>query len=148
MPGGQISASFVFIKDIVPTLLALTGTADPTGVYDDTQVEPITGASLLPVLTDQAPRTHAESTPIGYELSGNAALYKGHYKLLRNLPPLGDGEWHLYDITVDPGEANDLRNEMPARFEEMRADYLAYAAVEGAIIACMAWRDIGRATVV
>lgn len=133
LPGGQIEPSFAFIKDLVPTLLALTGTADHNGVYNDTRVEPITGASLLPVLTDQAPRTHAESTPVGYELSGNAALYKGDYKLLRNLPPLGDGEWHLYDITVDPGEANDLRNEMPARFEEMLADYEAYAARNGVL---------------
>jgi len=46
---------------------------------------------------------------------------------------LGDGAWHLYDIVADPGEARDLRNEMPARFQEMLADYAVYAAHNGVL---------------
>jgi len=33
----------------------------------------------------------------------------------------------LFDIEADPGETQDLKAAMPARYEAMRADYDAYA---------------------
>lgn len=64
--------------------------------------------------------------PLGYELSGNAALFRGDYKLVKNLPPLGDGRWQLFDITHDPGETHDLSVAQPERFLSMRRDYAAF----------------------
>ena len=127
----EIEPSFTHIKDIVPTLLQLSGTPDHNGQYANKSVEPITGTSLVPVLHGQAQRTHAEDKAIGYELAGNAALYKGDYKLLRNLPPLGDGEWHLYNIVQDPSESRELRDKMPDRYQQMITDYQAYAEAHG-----------------
>ena len=46
---------------------------------------------------------------------------------VRNLPPLGDGRWQLFDITHDPGETHDLSTEQPDRFIGMRRDYDAFA---------------------
>ena len=129
--GGKTEHSFAHVKDLVPTVLELSQTPDHNGNYQGRAVEPITGSSLLPVLQGRAEYTHAADKPIGYELSGNAALYKGDYKLLRNLPPMGDGEWHLYNMRQDPGEVNDLRDSMPERYQTMLADYEAYAAENG-----------------
>ena len=42
------------------------------------------------------------------EVSGNAAVIKGDYKLTRNQLPHGDGRWRLYDLSKDPGETTDL----------------------------------------
>ncbi len=127
-PAGKIDSSFAHVKDVMPTLLEISNTPDHGGNYRGKAVEPITGESLLPVLSGQASRTHAADKPIGYELAGNAALYKGDLKLLRNLPPLGDGEWHLYNIAKDPGETNDLRNTLTTEFAAMQADYAAFEA--------------------
>lgn len=55
-------------------------------------------------------------------MAGKAALYKGDYPLLRNLPPPG-GEWHLYHLLDDPGETNDLRERLPERFKSMPLNY-------------------------
>jgi arylsulfatase A-like enzyme len=126
-----IERSFAHIKDIVPTILGLSGTSDPLGQYAGKPVMPITGSSLLPVLRGEAKLTHAPDKAIGYELAGNAALYKGDYKLLKNLPPLGDGQWHLYNIVADPGEARDLREALPSLYQEMIANYQTYAAEHG-----------------
>ncbi len=126
IPAGRIDHSFAHVKDLMPTMLELSGTPDHGGRYAGRSVEPITGSSLLPVLRGEAVRTHAPDKPIGYELAGNAALYKGNYKLVRNLPPLGDGQWYLYDIVRDPGETTDLRDAEPARYAEMLDDYAAY----------------------
>ena len=35
--------------------------------------------------------------------------------------------WHLYDIVRDPGEVNDLQNELPERFAQMLSAYENYA---------------------
>jgi hypothetical protein len=70
---------------------------------------------------------HPDEQPIGYELSGSSALFKGDYKLVRILQGVGDGQWHLYNIQSDPGETQDLQAAMPACFDAMRADYDACA---------------------
>jgi arylsulfatase/uncharacterized sulfatase len=133
LQAGGIEKSFAHVKDIMPTILALTNTSDHGGNFNDKPVEPITGSSLLPVLNGSAERTHAPDKAIGYELAGNAALYKGDLKLLRNLPPLGDGEWHLYNIVKDPGETEDLRDALPQQFVQMQADYAAYEKTNGVL---------------
>jgi arylsulfatase/uncharacterized sulfatase len=91
------------------------------------------GRSLLPLLQGSAERTYPDDQPVGYELSGNAAIFKGDYKLVRNLPPIGDDQWHLYDLSRDPGEVNDLQAQHPERFRQMIDDYQRYARDNGVL---------------
>ncbi|MES2129056.1 MAG: arylsulfatase [Pseudomonadota bacterium] len=136
LPGirpGTIAPSFAHVTDIMPTLLAAAGIAPHLGSYRDAGVEPIIGRSLVPVLQGAAQRTHAPGEAIGYELSGNAALFKDSYKLMRNLAPAGDGRWHLYDIEADPGETQDLQQALPGKFAELQVDYAAYAKANGVL---------------
>lgn len=121
------------INDIAPTLLELAQVPRPGNSYKGKAVEVMTGTSLLPVLTGQAQRVHAPDEAIGYELSGNQAVFKGDLKLIRNIPPVGDGQWHLYDIRKDPGETRDLQSQMPDVFKAMQADYAAYAKANGVL---------------
>jgi arylsulfatase A-like enzyme len=130
---GAISDGFAHVTDIVPTLTDLAGVADHGTTWQGRAVEPVAGRSLTPVLTGSPGSVHGADTPIGYELSGNAALFRGDYKLMRNLPPTGDGQWRLYDIKSDPGEMHDLSTAMPDRFAAMRADYAAYAKANGVL---------------
>ncbi|HWR79565.1 MAG TPA: sulfatase-like hydrolase/transferase [Pseudomonas sp.] len=127
VPPEQLVHSLAHVTDIAPTLLELAGIKPPAGQYQGREVEPMIGTSLLPVLQGKAEQTHGSDKPIGYELSGNAALFKGAFKLVKNLPPIGDGQWHLFNISQDPGETDDLQQQMPELFAEMQADYAAYA---------------------
>ena len=129
----QIHHSFAHVNDIVPTLLELAQVAPPGDTYKGKKIEALTGRSLLPVLKGEAQRVHATDEAIGYELSGNQALFKGDLKLLKNIPPVGDGQLHLYDISNDPGETKDLQNQMPEVFKAMQADYAAYAKANGVL---------------
>ena len=85
------------------------------------------GRSLLPALIDPAATIHPEDEAIGYELSGNAVLWQGRWKLVKNLPPYGDGRWHLFDIMADPGETRDLAAVDSARFAAMQAGWAKWA---------------------
>jgi arylsulfatase/uncharacterized sulfatase len=60
-------------------------------------------------------------------------LFKGDYKLVKSLKPVGDEQWHLYNIATDPGEVIDLQQQMPERFQRMQADYAEYARVNGVL---------------
>lgn len=132
-PANQIHHSLAHVNDIVPTLLELARVPPPGPTYRGQPVEPLAGRSLLPALRGEAAAVHPAAHPIGYELSGNQALFKGDLKLVRNLPPMGDGQWHLYNLRLDPGETRDLRDSLPQAFAELQADYAAYAQSHGVL---------------
>ncbi|MEP6968882.1 MAG: sulfatase-like hydrolase/transferase, partial [Betaproteobacteria bacterium] len=129
----RIQSALTHVNDIVPTLLELAGVTHPGNRYKGQPVEPMAGHSLVPVLIGQADRVYPVDTPLGYELSGNAALFKGELKLVRNMPPIGDNQWHLYDLRTDPGETHDLRAALPQEFAGMQADYATYAREHGVL---------------
>ena len=130
---GAIHSRFAQVKDIAPTLLELAQVAQPAGTFKGQPVEPITGRSLLSVLQGAALQAHGPADAIGYELSGNMAIFKGDLKLVKNILPIGDGQWHLYDIVKDPGETQDLQQLLPQEFARMQADYDAYAKANGVL---------------
>ncbi|KPF79738.1 arylsulfatase [alpha proteobacterium AAP81b] len=127
---GAVQPAFAQVMDVTPTLLAAAGVAAPGETWQGRAVEPIQGHSLVPLLTGAATSVHPADEPLGYELAGNAVLFKGDYKLVRNLKPYGDSVWRLYDIRRDPAETRDLSAAMPDRARAMAADYAAYARAE------------------
>ena len=133
MQRNRIHPSFSHVNDVAPTLLALAGVPQPGTQYQGQSIEPMTGRSLLPVLYGHSERVYPVDEPIGYELSGNQALFKGDLKLIKNIPPIGDGQWHLYDIVNDPGETQDLKERMPEAFALMQAQYATYAQANGVL---------------
>jgi arylsulfatase A-like enzyme len=119
----------VHVSDLMPTLLDAVGVAyDAASLY---------GKSILPVLAAQTTETRGDDEFFGGEVSGNASLYRGNWKLVRTALPRGDFTWRLYDLSVDPGETTDLSSENPELFAELRAEYDAYASDNGVF-------DLGR----
>jgi len=127
VPGAQAGAihhGFTHVLDVVPTLLELAGLPpDPA----------LPGRSLLPALREPAVPLRAAEEGLGYELSGNSAYFQGRWKLVRNLPPGGDGQWHLYDLQADPGETRDLQSTQPEVFNALRQRYEAWAQAQGVL---------------
>jgi arylsulfatase/uncharacterized sulfatase len=132
LPASGMTHSFAFITDIAPTILALTGAA-PIEQLAGRPVKPMTGRSLLRVLESPGQRVYGDDDAVAIEAAGNAAVYKGRYKLVRNMPPLGDGAWQLHDLDSDPGENLDLAQALPEKLAELQADYRAYAQRTGVL---------------
>ncbi len=129
----RIVQSLTHVTDIVPTLLDVAGVSHPGSHYRGQFVEAMAGRSLLPVIRGETDAVRGPQDTLGHELSGNQALFKGDLKLVKNLPPVGDGLWHLYDIRKDPGETQDLQQQMPDVFQSMQQDYAAYAKAHGVL---------------
>jgi arylsulfatase/uncharacterized sulfatase len=121
--GGGITRAFSHVTDIAPTLLELAGVKTEVA----SGMQPMVGRSLLPVLRGESEHVYPADQPVGYELSGNTALFLGDYKLVKNLPPIGDNQWHLYNISSDPGETRDLRESEPELLKTMLAAHADYA---------------------
>jgi arylsulfatase/uncharacterized sulfatase len=122
---GQTEA-FAWATDIAATILAIAGVDEPQGRFAGRPVLPITGKDLGPIVRGEAKNVYDDSEAVGYELTGHAALFQGEFKIVRNLPPLGDGEWRLYNIVQDPGETLDLKAEQPDLFQAMLSAYARF----------------------
>jgi arylsulfatase A-like enzyme len=129
----RVHAGLTHVTDIAPTLLELARLTPPGATYQGRPIEALSGRSLMPVLADPMSRVRKPDEPLGYELAGNKALFKGNLKLVLNNPPLGDGQWHLYDLQSDPGESRDLQQALPQQFAALQEDYKAWSQANGVL---------------
>lgn len=113
----------VHVADLVPTMLDAAGAPYDAATFY--------GRSAMPVLTGDANTAYAETDSFGFEVSGNAALYRGKWKIRRVSQPLGDSQWRLYDLSADPGETTDLSAQNPELFQDMLAEYQSYSQEVG-----------------
>jgi arylsulfatase/uncharacterized sulfatase len=128
VPEGSIERGFATIADVAPTLLDVI---DHDG--GERGSKQMTGRSLVPVLFGEKGAAYGPDEAIGFETSGQAALFRGDYKLVRNMPPFGDGIWRLFDLAVDPGESRDLGSRLPELLGDLMHEYRLYANRVGVI---------------
>jgi len=122
----RISHAFSYVTDITPTILALTKTASPSHRFGGRPIEPMSGRSLTPLLNQETDRIYQATDYVGYELGGHAALFQGDYKIVFNRGPVGDDQWHLYNIVTDPGETQDLSAKLPQQLQTMLGNFEQY----------------------
>ena len=113
----------VHVADLVPTLLDAADVPYKPGQFY--------GRSALPMLSGSSPSTYFDNDNFAFEVSGNAALYQGKWKITRNTQPMSDGQWRLYDLSVDPGETTDVSAKNPELFKDMLAAYETYSKKVG-----------------
>ena len=127
------SNAFSRVTDVAITILDYAKVQHPGATYNGQQIAPVNGKSLRPILEDKAQRVYGDDEPVGAELFGNSALYKGDWKALKLVSPFGDNKWKLYNLANDVAEQNDLSEKYPERLTEMIKDYDEYAKRVGVI---------------
>ena len=131
---GSFNTAVATIQDLAPTFLELAETSRPGPIYDGRSVRPMTGRSLLPLLTGRAEAAYGQDEALGWELFGHRAIRLGDWKLLWADGKNGSDTWQLYDIAGDPREVVDLAAEEPERLQEMIALWEEYAAANNVIL--------------
>lgn len=131
MNGPGLDASRIeapaMVTDITPTILDWIGIPIPTDPAE------LTGRSLLPVLQGDAETVYGPNDIRAIEVSGNSALYKGNYKITRSMPPVGDGEWRLFNMLEDPGETTDISALEPEIMADLLSSFAAYSTEMGVL---------------
>jgi arylsulfatase A-like enzyme len=111
--------------DVLPTILDLLDIPF--------EQKELYGRSLKPLISGQSKQVYGPDESYAIEVGGNASLYRGDWKIARVNSPTGDGQWHLFNLALDAGEAYALEDEHPVLFQSLLNEYLAYAAEMGVI---------------
>lgn len=147
---GGFNRSFATCMDMLPTFLDLARISVPRDGnkclrHRGRLTHPIRGKSWMPYLqSNDVAHPFSfwrEDEAIGWELHEQAALKKGHYKIVyikRTSGGKADGAddpngWELFNLTTDPGETQDLSSKEPEKFRELLADWDTYVRETGLV---------------
>jgi arylsulfatase len=129
----EIIKAYVNVRDITPTLLEYAGVQHPN-TFKGKEVHPMMGKSVKPLVEGQVDRIYSDNDSIAQELFNNTSVFMGDWKAVKNMPPISDGKWHLFNITADIGENNDLASEHPELLQKMMQAYDKYAKEVGVVV--------------
>lgn len=121
------SSSFAYVTDIMPTILELTGVSYPAK-FEDRKIEPMRGRSMAGLLNKSKKNIYSPTDFIGGEMVGGKWMRQGDFKAVMLPEPYGNGEWQLFNVIKDPGEANNLAESMPKKLEILKTAWRQYAS--------------------
>ena len=127
----RVSDDFVFVSDVMPTLLELAGVEHPGSVYAGRAVEPMSGESFVELLNGGRA---SDARVTSLELIGKRAVRRGNWKLVHVPEPWGAGDWQLFDIQADLAELNDVSGDHPQVVADLIAVWEQYAQENGVIL--------------
>ena len=123
---GSLRTQFTHVIDVAPTILEAAGIPEPK-VVNGTPQTPIEGTSM--VYSFDRPDAAERHTIQYFEIMGNRALYFDGWMArtihraawqTKNLPPLEDDVWDLYNVREDFSLANNLASKYPDRLKDMQ----------------------------
>ena len=125
---GEISDTYVSVKDLPMTILDYAGVKHPLTTYQGRDIIPPSGKKMTPFLAGKSKTVRTDKDWNAFELFGNSYIVRGDYKAIKVRTGMwGDGKWHLYHLRNDPAEMNPLEKNMPDELSELVAIYDGYA---------------------
>ncbi len=112
---GVIDRNYLTVMDFAPTFLEIAGAHYP----DDESVSSILGESINRFLAGETDTVHDDDYVTTLFHGGRAYLRQGRWKISTLESPFDEEFFELHDLSVDPGEANNLAEVEPEKFDEM-----------------------------
>ena len=78
---------------------------------------PISGKSILPHIENNSVPIYSPNEGVGLEAAASSAYFLGDYKIVKNNTPLGDKQWKMYNLKIDPGETTNIATQNPLLFQ-------------------------------
>ncbi|PQE03528.1 arylsulfatase protein [Rutstroemia sp. NJR-2017a BVV2] len=128
-----ITHQFATVMDLAPSILEMAGVKHPAPTYQNREVVPMRGKSMVPFIRGSSPRIHEEDFISGWETCGRAAVRKGPYKIVFIPKPKGPEKWQLYNLDSDPGEIHDLAEKEPEKLDELLKLWDQYVLETGVV---------------
>ena len=130
---GKINRKFSYVMDIMPTILEMTNVDHPSN-YEGEEVLPMSGKSMVSVLTGIRETTYDKNDIVAGEMGNGKWVRKGDYKAEKVVLPYGSNEWKLYNLSVDPGETTDISGSNVELLNELTSAWEVYAKDVGVIL--------------
>ena len=132
---GQIDTAFTHVTDVAPTLLEMAGVSHPyPEKYEGRDVSPITGMSMVQLLTGEADTVRDEDDAVAWESLGWRAVRQGRWKAVWLAEPFGPNDWQLFDIVDDMSERDDLETSNRDKLKELILIWEDYADDVGVVL--------------
>ena len=88
---------------------------------------------MIAVLDGSSETVYDDTDFVGGEMGNGKWMRQGDFKAVAVAEPFGTGEWQLFNLAEDPGEAKDLSKTMPAKLKALKAQWDRYAADVGVV---------------
>lgn len=124
---------FSYVTDIMPTIFELAEVAYPAE-YRGRKIDPMRGRSMIGLLDDTKGAIYDPTDFVGGELAGGKWMRQGDFKAVMVPAPYGTGLWQLFNVDMDPGEANDLSKVMQDNLEILKVAWDQYAKDVGVVL--------------
>lgn len=118
---GKITPVKGHLIDLMPTILALTGTTYPKTFHNGQAITPLPGRSLLPTFTTG---TQPDPAYMYWEHEGYGAVRKGDWKVVYYLEK---DIWELYNLAGDPIEAKNEAQNQPELLADLQQHWRTWA---------------------
>lgn len=119
--------------DLLPTFMALAKVDNPGSNYKGRTVHPTTGVSLVSALSGSTTQVRPDGTLMAGELFGSRYVRRDNWKLVSIMNPVGDEQWHLYDMNTDRGEIYDLSGVRSDIVTELSLGWDQYVQANGVV---------------
>lgn len=111
---------FLFVSDVAPTILELTGVAPLAERAGQRALVPDGRSAAALLRDDEAQGRELQH----FEIFGRRSIIDGDWKLVSTVPPTkaegaAGGTWELYDLSTDPTETVDLAHQNPEKVTEL-----------------------------
>ena len=119
--GGRITGFVGHFIDVMATIVDISSATYPKS-YNGRAIPDYEGQSLLPVFQGH---DSARATPLFWEWRTGRAARSGDWKIVSSNSDEtgGNGDWELYDMSVDKTETQNLADEMPHIIEQLDSMY-------------------------
>lgn len=112
---GVIDSTYVTVMDMAPTLLDFAEAEYP----DDNSVWPMLGESMSDFLAGESENIHDQNYVTTLYHGGRAYLRQGDWKIANLEPPFDEDDFELFDLSVDPGEVDNLAESHSEKYEQL-----------------------------
>ena len=112
---GEKSSAYLTVMDLAPSFLELAGVDYPTSG----PVQPMRGESINTFLARNSETVHDGNYVTVHSHGGRVLIRKGKWKLTNLESPFDEAELELFNLEVDPGEANNLIKAEPDKYQEL-----------------------------
>ncbi len=129
---GEIADGMVHVMDLAPTFLELAGATYPSTYNGKPVVQP-RGKSMASLLSKNSTSVRGPDEAIGWEYNNSKAIRIGDHKATWTDRPFGPSEWQIFDLSVDPGESNDLSTQEPKLRQQLIDAWEEYAETVGVV---------------